>query len=74
MSRQLDLCAEVTVLGALVLKIEISGAGAGAGCTGGCDISGLLGVESHSHHHMEGCWTQSEGSVMRNGKQQHGEN
>jgi len=29
MSRQLDLCAEVTVLGALVLKIEISGAGAG---------------------------------------------
>ena len=28
-------------------------------------VLGLQGVELHSHHHMEGCQTQSEGSVMQ---------
>jgi len=40
MSRQLDLCAEVTVLGALVLKII-----SGAGCT---EILGYGGKLSKS--------------------------
>ena len=32
-----------------------------SGSTGGRAMSGLLGVESHSHHHMERCRDQSEG-------------